>query len=113
MRTTLSSLLALLLCASAVSASVMTASLQGLGDPPAGAFSSKAYHVSSDGSTIVGYGNSASGQEAFHWTIATGLVGLGDFPGGSFESAAQAVSSDGSIVVGWGNKSSGKEAFRW
>jgi uncharacterized membrane protein len=75
----------------------------GLGDLPGGSFSSSASGVSANGSVVVGIGNSASGTEAFRWTIDAGMVGLG---GGS---SASDVSADGSVVVGqWGS-----QAFRW
>lgn len=84
-----------------------------LGDLAGGTFSSNAKGVSDDGSLVVGYGDSASGQEAFRWTQAGGKVGLGDLAGGGFGSSAYGLSSDGSVVVGLGNSASGSEAFRW
>jgi len=56
----------------------------GLGDLPGGSFSSYADGVSANGSVVVGYGNSANGNEAFRWTQGTGMVGLGDLSGGIF-----------------------------
>ena len=53
----------------------------GLGDLPGGTFISPAHGVSSDGSVVVGFSNSALGQEAFRWTSGGGMVGLGDLPG--------------------------------
>src|SRR5688572_13401343 len=88
-------------------------SLTALGDLPGGTFSSRALAVSSDGSTVVGDSNSASGVEAFRWTAAGGMVGLGDLPGDTFSSGARGVSSDGSVVVGGSRSASGNEAFRW
>jgi probable HAF family extracellular repeat protein len=88
-------------------------SFWGLGDLAGGADSSSAYAVSDDGSTAVGFSQSASGPEAFRWTSGSGMVGLGDLPGGSFGSSAWDVSADGSVVVGFGHSSSGAEAFRW
>jgi probable HAF family extracellular repeat protein len=85
----------------------------GLGDLPGGSFSSWAYRVSADGSIIVGYSNSANGQEAFRWTQGTGMVALGDLSGGSFESGATGVSADGSVIVGGSSSANGTEAFRW
>ena len=70
--------------------------------------------VSADGAVIVGYGVSANGNEAFRWTLATGIVGLGDLPGDIFSSEAYAVSADGSIVVGTSaSEGYGYEAFIW
>ncbi len=90
------------------------ASFQGLGDLPGGNFGSIAFGVSADGSTVVGYSNSANGSvEAFRWTQSGGIVGLGDLPGGNFDSIAFGVSADGSTIVGNGNSANGIEAFRW
>ena len=85
----------------------------GLGDLVGGSFSSQAIAVTSDGSVIVGVGNSDSGDEAFRWTSGGGMIGLGDLPDGIFNSVANAVSADGSVVVGIGDGASGPEAFRW
>ena len=85
----------------------------GLGDLPGGNFYSRAREVSADGSAVVGFGDSASGIEAFRWTQGSGMVGLGDLPGGNFFSEAFAVSADGSVVVGKGKSASGQEAFIW
>lgn len=85
----------------------------GLGDLPGGAFNSLASAISGDGSTVVGQGRSASGYEAFRWTVATGMLGLGDLPGGVYESIALGVSGDGSVIVGQGRSSQGFEGFRW
>jgi probable HAF family extracellular repeat protein len=73
----------------------------GLGDLPGGDFLSFAVRVSGDGSTVVGYGESASGTEAFRWTGGGGMVGLGDLPGGSFRSYALGLCDDGSSVDGY------------
>ena len=59
-------------------------SFTGLGDFAGGTFQSVASSVSADGSVVVGWGNSATGQEAFRWTRESGLVGIGDLPGGAF-----------------------------
>jgi probable HAF family extracellular repeat protein len=55
------------------------ASFQGLGDLPGGTFESRAYGVSADGNTVVGYSDSGS-AEAFRWTAASGIHGLGFLP---------------------------------
>jgi len=65
------------------------------------------------GSYIVGYGNSASGNEAFRWTAEGGMVGLGSLPGGSFLSIAQGVSADGMIIVGKSGSGANRRAFVW
>lgn len=87
--------------------------MTGLGDLQGGAFESCAYDASYDGSVIVGYGQSASGREAFRWTAGEGMVGLGDLSGGAFESQAEGTSADGSIVVGQASTAIGYEAFIW
>ncbi len=84
--------------------------------------SSFANGVSSDGTTVVGFGNSVNGwREAFRWTAETGMEGLGDLDGGYFVSHATAVSSDGSVIVGNGYDGNGPDydsdipnrAFAW
>jgi probable HAF family extracellular repeat protein len=89
------------------------ASFQGLGYLLGGGESSSADGISADGSVVVGYSDSASGNQAFRWTNDGGMVGLGDLPGGNFGSGATGVSADGSVVVGSGASVSGTEAFRW
>ena len=83
-----------------------------LGDLPGGATNSEAVRISGDGSTIVGWGTSANGVEAFRYRSGV-MTGLGDLPGGRYFSEATAVSSDGSVVVGRSDSASGPEAFRW
>ena len=81
-----------------------------------GASKSGASGVSADGSVVVGYGNSGSGNQAFRWTSASGMVGLGDLAGGEFKSNAIALSADGSIVVGSSSSALNSyygEAFYW
>jgi len=85
----------------------------GLGDLPGAPFSSMAQEVSGDGSVVVGFGNSSSGQEAFRWTAGGGMVGLGDLPDGGFSSNAIAASNDGSVIVGQGTTALGSQAFVW
>ena len=77
----------------------------GLGFLP-GAFDSRAYAASADGSAIVG----KSGSEAFLWTSGGGMVGLGT------PSEAFGISADGSVIVGGVSDNSsyrGNQAFRW
>lgn len=70
--------------------------------------------VSGDGTAVVGYSSSPSGNQAFRWTEGAGMVGLGDLEGGDFYSEAFAVSFDGSVVVGRSSSGSGETlAFRW
>jgi len=78
---------------------------------------SNALALSADGSVVVGYGSSASGEQAFRWTLGGGIVGLGYLSAGTFPfSLATALSRDGSVVVGVSNSSntgSRDQAFRW
>jgi probable HAF family extracellular repeat protein len=82
-----------------------TATFQRLWDLSGGDFSSLAFDVSNDGSVVVGYGTTASGQQAFRWTQSTGMVALGSFT----NSSASKISPDGSTIVGSGDN----KAFRW
>lgn len=90
-----------------------------LGDLPGGQFESGATAVSADGSVVVGWSSSSSGEtEAFRWQSGI-MIGLGDLPGGKFESYAAGISSDGSTIVGYSSSenskdwSQGKEACVW
>jgi len=89
------------------------ASFTPIGDLPGGTFASVATEVSADGSTVVGFGASASGQEAFRWTVGGGMVGLGDLASGSVAGVANAVSADGATIVGSGTNATRTEAFLW
>jgi probable HAF family extracellular repeat protein len=79
---------------------------------------SRAFDISHDGSTVVGFSfseQSGTSNEAFRWRADEGMIALGSLPGGAFSSSARGVSWDGSVVVGVstsGNTISG-EAFRW
>lgn len=73
---------------------------QPLGDLPGGNNRSAATAVNADGSVVVGYSDSGSGEEAFRWTNETGIYGLGSLGGIPFLSTARAVSADGTIVFG-------------
>jgi probable HAF family extracellular repeat protein len=77
-----------------------------LGDLPGGADISVASGVSADGSVVIGYSNSAAGEEAFRWTRCGGMVGLG-FP------QALATSDDGSAVAGFRCIVDGTEPVLW
>ncbi|HEX7043717.1 MAG TPA: hypothetical protein VF203_03790 [Burkholderiales bacterium] len=100
------SLLALLL---AVAALVLAPADEfiDLGDLPGGGYYSTATGVSADGSVIVGYSQSVSGQEAFRWTQADGMKSLAelltaagvDLAGWTL-TRATGVSADGSVIVG-------------
>ncbi len=89
------------------------ASFVDLGDLPGGRGLSVATAVSADGSVVVGYSDSAFGQQAFRWTLAGGMAGLGDLPDGTFLSTARGVSADGAVVVGDSAAADGQYAFRW
>ena len=79
------------------------ATFQALGNFPGQTGSSEGYGVSTDGTTVVGYG-SAGGQKSFRWTSAGGMENLD-----GTSSAAYAASADGLVVVG----GSGGLAYRW
>ncbi len=81
----------------------------GLGHLQGGEEDSFATAVSADGSTIVGYGASASGRMAFRWTAGEGMVGLDVLLGDESWSAAEGVSGDGLVVVG----NSDRGGFLW
>jgi probable HAF family extracellular repeat protein len=83
-----------------------------LGDLAGGSTESEARRISADNSTIVGWGTSAGGIEAFRRQGST-MSGLGDLPGGKFFSQAFGVSSNGSVVVGRSDSTNGMQAFRW
>ena len=86
-----------------------------LGDLPGGAVYSEPAALSPNASAIVGYGNSARGQEPFLWTAACGMIDLGVSPdspaNGDVQSYATAISDDGTTVVG-GENATGT-IFRW
>lgn len=88
-------------------------SLQQLGDLADGVFNSRAFDSSADGTTVVGYGSSSDGTEAFIWDADNGMRGLGDLAGGVFNSKASGVSADGTTIVGYGSSSDDTEAFIW
>lgn len=69
--------------------------------------------VTPDGAVVVGYSQTASGIEAFRWTLPSGMTPLGDLAGGSVECYVNAISADGSTLVGTGTGPNGYEAFRW
>ncbi|GMU20558.1 MAG: hypothetical protein AMXMBFR13_06550 [Phycisphaerae bacterium] len=71
--------------------------------------------ISADGSTVTGYGQTASGiYGAFRWTPASGMTGLGTLNGAPTEgSVAYAISPDGTTIVGANLSSTGATAVRW
>jgi probable HAF family extracellular repeat protein len=96
-------LVALSICPCAVGD--LTASFQGLGDLPDGAYESRAYGISADGRVVVGASQTVGGATAFRWEGGV-MTSLGDLPGGSTGSYARAVSADGSVVAGDGQSAS-------
>ena len=102
-----------------LAASAQTITWNGLGflyDNGVNSFS-WANAVSSDGTVVVGFGaNSSNNNEAFRWTLSTGMQGLGYIDGGgpSPFSIASAASANGAVIVGESTNSLGDyEAFRW
>jgi probable HAF family extracellular repeat protein/autotransporter-associated beta strand protein len=90
-----------------------TSAAVSLGDLAGGVAESEANSISGNGSTIVGWGTSASGVEAFRIVGTGAMTALGDLAGGKFFSEAAAVSTDGSVIVGRSHSTKGPEAFRW
>ncbi len=100
--------------ASIVVTNLAVAQITPLGDLPGGIYSSSAYAVSGDGTTVVGSSLSAENEQAFRWTESSGMVGLGDLPGTpDLRSIAYAVSADGSVVVGYSQAARGDTPFIW
>jgi probable HAF family extracellular repeat protein len=92
----------------------------GLGDLAGGNFDSAAWGVSADGSVLVGYGNSANGQEAFIWNSSQGMRSLKQVLTNDYGlnltgwtlSNARGISADGLTIVGSGiNPSGNTEAW--
>ncbi len=87
----------------------------GLGDLAGGIFDSEALAVSADGSVLVGFGTSASGQVAFIWDQTNSMRNLRDVLVNDFSldltgwtlSRATGISADGLTIVGRGNNPSG------
>jgi probable HAF family extracellular repeat protein len=70
--------------------------------------------ISADGSSVVGYGENASGKlEAFRWTSKEGTVGLGFLPGYTDGSNAASVSGDGSVIVGMSINDASQSGNAW
>lgn len=84
----------------------------GIGDVLGGSFKSVVYGLSADGTTAVGWSDSAEGPSAFRWR-AGAIEALGDFAGGRFDSEARGASCDGAVVVGRGSSASRLQGFRW
>jgi probable HAF family extracellular repeat protein len=61
-----------------------------------------------------GTGVQQPSDEAFRFTVGSGVIGLGHLPGGALSlSYAYGVSADGSVVVGRSNSQVGDQAFVW
>lgn len=90
-----------------------TAAAVTLGDLAGGAAESEAKRISADGTTIVGWGTSAKGVEAFRIVGSGPMTALGDLQGGKYFSEASAVSVAGTVVVGRSHSTNGPEAFCW
>jgi probable HAF family extracellular repeat protein len=86
-----------------------------LGDLPGGAAASRALGVSDDGDTVVGWGTTGAGQEAFVWTAEAGMERLADrlasegldLTGWTLVDA-RGVSASGRTIVGWGTNPTGQ-----
>jgi probable HAF family extracellular repeat protein len=86
-----------------------------LGDLPGGGAASRALGVSDDGDTVVGWGTTGAGQEAFLWTAEAGMERLVDRLasegldlGGWTLVEATGVSASGRTIVGWGTNPTGQ-----
>jgi uncharacterized membrane protein len=86
-----------------------------ISDLDGGTVESRAFGVSGDGSTIVGHGTSASGQEAFIWDALHGMRTVSDVLGangidltGWTLTQASAISADGTTIVGYGTNPTGQ-----
>lgn len=75
--------------------------LDRFGDLAGGAINSRAFAISDDGETVVGYASTAAGQVPAMWTQETGLVALDTTLGGIIQPGfANAVSFDGLLIGG-------------
>src|SRR5262249_27637211 len=93
-------LICALTVAFALPAPAQTASFRRLGQMPGATSGTYASGISSDGSTIMGYGwVSSTTVQAYRWTVASNYQLL-DSPGNSDYFGSGAVSSDGSVIVG-------------
>ncbi|MEN6335276.1 MAG: PEP-CTERM sorting domain-containing protein [Phycisphaerales bacterium] len=87
-----------------------------LGDLAGGVTDTRAFGVSGDGRTVVGYGYSDRGQEAFIWDETHNMRSLQsvlisdyslDLDGWRLQ-VAQGISDDGMTIVGWGTNPVGQ-----
>jgi uncharacterized membrane protein len=87
-----------------------------LGDLPGGPDASWPLAINGDASVVVGYGNTAAGQEPFRWTAGTGAMidlGLLSMPPDTVQAEALATTADGAVVAGMSSAPDGREYFRW
>lgn len=74
---------------------------------------SSGWHISGDGSSIVGLGWVTPGSaHAVQWRQSTGMVDLGTTTVGR-SSRANNVNFDGSVVVGWQDNDNGRQGAVW
>src|SRR5262245_21665643 len=73
----------------------------------------RAFALSDDGNTVVGWSVGIGGTEAVRWTPGGGMQSLGDLPGGGTFSIATDVSDDGNTVVGTSFDLNASNAFIW
>jgi probable HAF family extracellular repeat protein len=92
----------------------------GLDDLQGGSFHSRAYGVTADGQTVVGYGTKSEVVDVRHavrWTDGGAPEDLGGMPDvypALSTSHATAISADGSVIAGWArNLSDDQEACIW
>jgi hypothetical protein len=93
----------------------------GLGDLPGGGFESAALGDCAEGAVVVGYGSTASGDEAFRWTAGGGMQRLWDLllaqgvnaaaDGWTRLEGAAGINADGNTIVGSGFRNGNTEAF--
>jgi probable HAF family extracellular repeat protein len=94
-------------------AGAQRASFRGLGELPGGGFRSEARAISADGRYVVGSSaNAAAEEQAFIWSVESGLSSLGSLPGVT-ASVAEGVSADGTKVAGYITGPGSYRPFRW
>jgi uncharacterized membrane protein len=87
--------------------------LRTLGDLVGGPDFSEPTAINADASVVVGYGNTAAGQEPFLWTSAGGMVGLPTLSSPTVQAVARATSADGAVIVGSNLTDRGTAIVRW
>lgn len=102
---------AFLLAAGMASCTLSAGTLTDLGLLPGGTYAF-GNAISGDGTAIVGYADTGSGDRAFRWTSA-GMNNLGTLSG-HVVSEANGISANGLVVVGRSfSVSNASRAFRW